>query len=245
MAPGLLEASAMGNGSISVVVPSLNEAQNLETTVAEILAEIPRHFDDFEILIVNDGSTDQTGEIAEALARQHPAVRVFHNPGNQGYGKSYFRGVSEASKDYVVLVPGDGENDLAGMSPLWPLIGTADLIVPFTLNPEIRSRFRRVFSRLGTLTMNTLFGMRLRYYNGTVVCRTEALRRIRVETWGYLFQAESLIRLVAGGASYREVGIRVRPRAFGRSKLFTARNLGEVARTLARLAWQRRVLRRF
>lgn len=232
----------MGRGSLSVVVPALNEERNLGATVAEILAEIPRHFDNYEVLIVDDGSTDRTGEIADVLARQNPAVRVFHNRENQGYGKAYFRGVSEAAKDYVVLVPGDGENDLAGMSTIWPLIGTADLIVPFTLNPQIRPWSRRVFSRLGTVTMNALFGMRLRYFNGTVVCRADALRSIRVETWGYLFQAECLVRLVRRGARYREVGIRVRPRPFGRSKLFTARNLGEVARTLARLTWQLRVL---
>lgn len=230
--------------SISVVVPALNEERNLEAAVAEIHAEIAKHFDDYEILIVDDGSTDRTGEIADRLAKADPRVKAIHNGVNRGFGFSYFRGVADASKEYVVMIPGDGENSLEGMLPLWPLLGTADILVPYTANPEVRSWFRRNFSSFSTRLMNLLFGLDLRYYNGTAVHRLPVLRSIRVDNHGFLYQAEALVRLIRRGATYREVGIAIRGRPSGRSKVFKARNLRSVAATLVRLFWRVRILDR-
>ena len=234
----------MADRSISIVVPALNEELNLEGTVAEVHAEISRHFGDYEVLVVDDGSTDHTGEIADRLAKADPRVRAFHNGVNRGLGASYFRGVSEASKDYVVMVPGDRENSLEGMAPLWPLLGTADIIAPYTANPEVRPWSRQVFSRFGTFTMNALFGLKLRYYNGTVVHRLATLRTIEVKSTGFLYQAESLIRLIRRGATVKEVGITIRARPGGKSKVFKPKNLWSVTCTLARLFWTVRVLNR-
>ena len=140
------------------------------------------------------------------------------------------------------MVPGDRENSLEGMEPMWPLLGTADIIAPYTSNPEVRSAFRRRFSRFGTGVMNALFGLRLRYYNGTVVHRLATLRTIRVESHGFLYQAEALIRLIRRGASVAEVGIEIRARPSGKSKVFKFKNLRSVAATILRLFWTVRIL---
>ncbi len=234
----------MPGRSISIVVPALNEEMNLEGTVQEIHAEISKHFEDYEVVIVDDGSTDRTGEIADRLAKADPRVRAVHNGSNKGLGASYFRGVKEASKEYVVMVPGDRENSLEGMMPLWPLLGTADIIAPYTANPEVRPWSRQVFSRFGTFTMNTLFGIGLRYYNGTVVHRLATLRTIEVKSTGFLYQAESLIRLIRRGATVKEVGITIRARPGGKSKVFKPKNLWSVTCTLSRLLWTVRILGR-
>ena len=228
--------------SISVVVPALNEELNLEGTVAEIHAEISKHFPDYEVVVVDDGSTDGTGAIADRLAAADPRVRAVHNGTNRGLGYSYFRGVAEASREYVVMVPGDRENSLEGMTPMWPLLGTADIIAPYTANPEVRPLGRRLFSRFGTGFMNLLFGLRLRYYNGTVVHRLATLRTIQVKSTGFLYQAESLVRLIRRGATVKEVGIVIRARPGGRSKVFKPKNLWSVTCTLLRLFWTVRVL---
>ena len=86
--------------------------------------------------------------------------------------------------------------------------------------------------------------MRLRYYNGTVVHRLAVLRSIRIDNHGFLYQAEALVRLIRRGATYREVGIAIRGRASGKSKVFKARNLRSVAATLVRLFWMVRILGR-
>ena len=228
--------------SISIVVPALNEEKNLEAAVAEIHPEISKHFDDYEILVVDDGSTDRTGEIADRLARENPKVKAVHNRKNMGLGYSYFRGVDAATQQYVMMVPGDGENSLQGMEGMWPLLGTVDIIAPYTSNPEVRPLSRRLFSRFGTFTMNLLFGLKLKYYNGTVVHRLERLRTIKVENHGFLYQAESLVRLIRNGASYVEVGIAIRSRPSGKSKVTKPKNLVSVAKTLLKLTWQVRVL---
>lgn len=225
--------------SISVVVPALNEEANLEATVAEIHAEIPRHFEDYEILIVDDGSRDRTGALADALARADPRVKAFHNDLNRGLGHAYFRGVSEASKEYVVMVCGDGENSLEGMAPMWPLIGTADIIAPHTANAEIRTPFRRAVSRFGTGVLNTIFGLNLRCYTGTVVHRLATLRSVQVKSLDFLYQAETLALLIRRGATVREVGIDIRPRSAGKTKIFKLKNLWGMSLTLTRLAWMR------
>ncbi len=232
----------MPGRSISVVVPALNEERNLAGTVAEIHGEISRHFDDYEVLLIDDGSTDRTGAIADELARADPRVKAFHNGVNRGLGYSYFRGVAEAAKEYVVMVPGDRENSLEGMAPMWPLLGSVDIIAPYTANPEVRPWARRTFSRFSTALMNLLFGTRLRYYNGTVVHRLATLRTVRVESHGFLYQAESLVRLIRRGASVAEVGILIRGRPSGKSKVFKLKNLRSVAATLLRLVWTGRIL---
>ena len=175
--------------SISIVVPALNEERNLEAAVSEVHQGISRHFEDYEVLVVDDGSTDRTGEIADRLAKADPRVKAFHNGRNMGLGYSYFRGVAGASKEYVMMVPGDAENSLDGMESMWKLLGTVDIVVPYTSNPEVRPLSRRLFSRFGTFTMNLLFGMKLKYYNGTVVHRLERLRTIHVENHGFHFLA--------------------------------------------------------
>ena len=242
----------LGNGSLmppsgrtlSVVVPALNEEANLALAVAEIQEQVPRHFDDYEILIIDDGSTDRTGAVADALAAGAPRVKAFHNGVNRGLGFSYFRGVAEASKEYVVLVSGDRENSLEGMAPMWPLLGSADIIVPHTANARIRSRFRRAVSLFGTRVLNVLFGLDLLCYTGTVVHRTAVLRTVRVESADFLYQAETLVRLARRGCSIREVGVDIRVRSSGRSKMFRPRNLWGMACTVVRVVWKIRILDR-
>ena len=234
----------MPGRTVSVIVPALNEEANLEGAVAEIQDEIPKHFGDYEILIIDDGSTDRTGAIADALAKARPRVKAFHNGANRGLGYSYFRGVAEASMEYVVMVSGDRENSLEGMAPMWPLLGEADIIVPYTANARIRSRFRRAVSRFGTRVLNMVFGLDLRCYTGTVVHRVATLRTIRVGSADFLYQAETLVRLIRRGCTVRQVGVDIRIRSGGRTKIFRLKNLWGMACTLARLAWTVRVLNR-
>ena len=92
--------------TISLIIPALNEEAGLEPTVNKVIQALGEKFTDYEILIVNDGSQDKTGEIAERLAANNYHIRVFHNPKNLGLGYNYRRGVGLATKDYIGWVPG-------------------------------------------------------------------------------------------------------------------------------------------
>jgi Glycosyl transferase family 2 len=93
--------------SVSVFIPALNEEENLEPTVARLIEALTVTVEDYEIIIVDDGSSDGTGAVADSLAAESSAVRVLHNPHNMGLGYCFTQGYREAGKDFFVYIPGD------------------------------------------------------------------------------------------------------------------------------------------
>jgi dolichol-phosphate mannosyltransferase len=228
-------------GSISVVVPALNEIDNLEPTVLTLLTALRATIDEYEIVIVDDGSTDGTGEVADRLTTEHLPVRAVHNESNMGIGYSYERGYRAASKEFLVYIPGDNTWPLDSCVELFSTLGHADVIVSYASNPEVRPRGRRILSRVYTGTLNTLFGHRMRYYNGLNVYPTEFLRRLPRMTVGFGFQAEVLLRSLGAGMSYVEIAVPIDERTAGHSKAVTCRNVMAVMRTVLRLWWELRI----
>jgi dolichol-phosphate mannosyltransferase len=229
------------NRSLSVVVPALNEAENLEATVNAVRRALVEAVRDFEIIIVDDGSTDATGQIADNLAAAHREVRVVHNRQNFGFGASFARGVEVAHKDAAMFVPGDNGWPYSSLRELFMAIGTADVVTAYTTNPEIRPVGRRVVSRLYTSALNTLFGHRVRYYNGLAIYPLGVLRTRPVTTGGFAFMAEALLNALAAGLTHREVGVPISERAGGSSKAIRLKNVVSVAVTIVQLFWTLRV----
>ena len=229
------------NRSLSVIVPALNEADNLEATMKAARRALVETVRDFEIIVVDDGSTDATGEIADRLATAHPEVRVMHNGRNRGFGASFARGVEMARKDAVMFVPGDNGWPYASLRELFMALGTADVVTAYTTNPEIRPLGRRVVSRLYTSALNTLFGHRLRYYNGLAIYPLNMLRTRPVTTGGFAFMAEALLNALAAGLTHVEVGVPISERAGGSSKAIRLKNVVSVAGTIAHLFWTLRI----
>src|SRR5712691_6710476 len=93
--------------TISIIIPAYNEEGNISGTVHEVLKALDNRFGGYEILIVNDGSRDHTGEVANALAAENSRIKAIHNSPNMGFGYSYRRGVQAATGDYIGFFPGD------------------------------------------------------------------------------------------------------------------------------------------
>lgn len=228
--------------SITVIVPCLNEEANLRGTIAcvkEALAS--SRFSDFEIIIFNDASTDKTGPVAEDIKSKEKGIKVIHNLRNMGFGYNYTEGVRVAEKDYIIMVPGDNEIPTEAITKVLSRAGKADLIIPYTANPEVRPLSRRVISSLFVAIMNVLFGLRLRYYNGTCLIKSELLKKVPLKTWGFAYMAAILVRLVRSGASYIEVGVNIAPRLAGKTKAFRLKNIVSVFSAIADLFWDVRV----
>jgi dolichol-phosphate mannosyltransferase len=230
--------------SLSVVVPALNEADNLETTLNAVRRALSETVPEFEIIVIDDGSTDATGEIADRLAVAHAEVRVVHNGRNCGFGASFARGVEVARKDAAMFVPGDNGWPYRSLRELFVALGTADVVSAYTTNPEIRPLGRRVVSRLYTSLLNMLFGHRVRYYNGLAVYPLEFLRMRPFTTGGFGFMAEMLLSALAAGLTHREVGVPISERAAGNSKALRLKNVVSVTATIGRLFWALRIRRR-
>ena len=229
--------------SISIIVPCLNEAENIAGTVEAIEEALQSsgRFSDHEILIFDDGSTDKTGAVADKLSDDNVHVSVIHNARNMGFGYNYTEGVRLASKDFVIMVPGDNEIPKEAILAAFSRVGDADIVVPYTANPWVRPLSRRVVSRLFVMLMNMLFGLKLRYYNGTCVIKASLLKSVPMTTWSFAYMAAILVRLIRSGASYTEVGINIAQRTSGGSKAFMPGNVASVLGTIFKLFWEVRL----
>lgn len=225
--------------SISVIVPAYNEEKNLANTISAIKEAIDDRFTSYEIIIIDDDSSDKTASIADELSRREPDIKVFHNPKNMGFGYNYRMGVRLATKDYVALVPGDNEILGDSIKEIFNLVGSADMVLPYHANPEVRPLLRRVLSRTFTIVLNLLFGNKIKYYNGPVVHKREIVNRVPITTDGFAFQVEILTRLLKAGYTYVEVGMKIRKREYGHSKAFSLKNIFSVVKTVAKLYFWR------
>jgi glycosyltransferase involved in cell wall biosynthesis len=230
--------------TISIIIPAYNEEGNISGTVNEVLTAFGDRFGDYEILIVNDGSKDRTGEVAEALAAKNPRVQVIHNSPNMGFGYSYRRGVQAARCEYVGFFPGDDCLPAEGIEAVFDQVGKADIVSHYTSNLEVRLPSRRVISRLYTWLMNTLFCLKLDYYNGPTIHRREVIQNVTISTYGFAFLSEIMVRLIRSGYSYRQIGTPIRERATGSSKAFRPKNVVTVVKTVLTLFWDVQVRNR-
>lgn len=230
--------------SLSVVIPARNEEGNLKPCVETLLWALEGITDDYEIIVVNDGSTDGTGALAERLAGEHRGVRVVHNAPALGFARAYRHGAGLATKAHVALIPGDNEIQPASMRAIFEAVGTADIVVPVTANQASRPWLRRTLSRAFTGTVNLLFGFNLGYYQGPCIYPADVLRTLPVTTWGFAFLTEMLVRARAAGYRCVQVPMYLQPRGYGASRAVTVRNVATTLKTLARLVWDVKIRRR-
>lgn len=201
--------------SISVFFPCYNEEANVERTTRAALKALQRISADFEIIIVNDGSRDRTGEIAERLAKEHPQVRAVHNNPNLGYGGALQRGFRESKKPWVFYTDGDGQFDFEEIDLLLPLLDRYDIVSAYRLN-RVES-FMRKFNAFGWTTLvNLVLGLRLR----DVDCAFKIYPRrlfdeIEMKSMGALIDAEILSRASRLGYTIGQVGVHHYPRVAG------------------------------
>jgi len=204
---------------LSLFFPAHNEEANLEALVDEALGALPALADKFEIIAVDDGSTDRTPAIADELAARHPGVvRAVHHSINLGYGVALRSGFSAARYDLVVFIDGDRQFKVANVGRLIERIVAADapdVVVGYRLkraDPPIR----RWYARIYRLSNRIFFGVRVRDIDcACKLFKREALIPIRVASGGAFFTAELLIKLRFAGRSVAEVGIPHYPRTAG------------------------------
>ena len=227
--------------TLSIIVPALNEEEHLAGTVETILQATVDRVESFEIIIVDDGSTDQTSTLACRLAQGDDRIRVVHNPRSMGLGHAYKSGVALSGYEYVVMVPGDNETPIETIRAIIDNSSDYDIVLTYVLNPQVRPLYRRLLSRLFVWLVNTITGFRLRYYNGNCSIRCEILKDIPLKVNGHAYMAAILVRLLMRGYTYREIGVWLQSRQSGRSKAFKIKNVFSIGKALASLFWETRV----
>jgi glycosyltransferase involved in cell wall biosynthesis len=226
--------------TLSVVVPAYNEMGNLENAVRDV-AHALRTFDDYEIIIVNDGSQDGTGDVADRLAASMDRVRAIHHEVNRGFSESYQTGLRHATMAYFTFVPGDNEVAAESIEKIFSLVGTADLVVPYHGTPEKRTWDRRILTWICTTQLNVLFSRNLKYFQGPTVYPTVLARVLPINTTGFFFATEMLVNALMMGYSYVEVPLTHQERAYGQSKAVKPGNIVNAQITILRIWWTLRI----
>jgi glycosyltransferase involved in cell wall biosynthesis len=204
---------------LSYFFPVHNEEANLEGLVEEALAALPALADRFEIIAVDDGSTDETGPIADRLAAANPGlVRVVHHVTNLGYGAALRSGFRAARFGLVAFTDGDRQFRVADLGRLTARLAGPDLpdaVVGFRIR-RADPALRTLYARLYWLANRTFFGLRIRDVDcACKLFRRQALAGVRVASGGAFFSAELLIKVRAAGRNVVEVGVDHYPRTAG------------------------------
>jgi putative flippase GtrA len=203
--------------SLSVVLPAYNEEQVIASTVSDALDVLSRWRLDFEVLVVNDGSTDRTGAIVAALAEAHPKVHLISHPTNQGYGAALVSGFAAATKELTFFMDSDGQFDIRELQQFFSFIDEYDAVIGYRMD-----RQDSWMRKLNAWGWKCLIGWVLGIHVADVDCafkllHTEFLHQHPLETRGAMINAELLYKLTRAGYSYREIGVHHLPRQGGRA----------------------------
>ncbi|NLO91448.1 MAG: glycosyltransferase family 2 protein [Elusimicrobia bacterium] len=221
---------------VSVIMPALNEERNIAAAISNSIQAFQDAGIAGEVVVVNDGSTDRTAELAANLSAANPGmVQLVRHETPQGIGASFWDGVDHARGEVVVMLPGDNENDPWEIFRYYRLLEHVDMVIPFIFNKEVRSLFRNALSFAYRFIINTTFLVYFNYTNGTVLYRKSILRELKYRSTGFFFQTDMLIRLVKHGYLFAEVPYRLGQRKTGVSKAVSFPSFIRVAKGYVRL----------
>jgi len=228
---------------LSVFFPAHNEVANLERTVDAALAVVKGlTLREYEIVVVDDGSTDGTSGLADELASRHSGVRVVHHGTNRGYGAALKSGLESARLDWIFYSDADCQFDLSELALLLPFAEDHDAVIGYRAQRS-EGAARKVNQFLWTRLVRAVVGLDVR----DVDCAFKLLRRsyveqvLPLEADGAVISAELLVKLQRAGARVKQVPVTHHPRPAGKPSGASPRVIARAFRELFRL---RRALRR-
>ena len=202
---------------LSVVLPAHNEEQIIASTVSSVLETLGGWMKDFEVIVVNDGSTDRTGTIVASIAERDARVRLVTHEVNQGYGAALLSGFSAASKELTFFMDSDGQFDIRDLKGFFSFIDEYDAVIGYRID-----RQDTWMRKLNAWGWKQLIGLVLGVHVRDIDCafkllHTEFLHEYPLETRGAMINAELLYKLTQSGGTYREIGVHHLPRLSGRA----------------------------
>ena len=201
--------------SISVFFPCYNEQENVGRTVGKALEVLEKLNADFEAIIVDDGSSDGTGRIADEIAGRDGRVKVVHHEGNLGYGAALQSGFKAATKELVFYTDGDGQFDIGEMPPLLTLMEQYDIVSCYRLNRQ-DSIIRKINGWCWTWLVCMMFGLKVRDIDCAFkLYKREIFDKIEMSSTGALIDAEILARAARKGYRITQKGVHHYPRTAG------------------------------
>ncbi len=227
------------NISISVVVTALNEKQNIIECLSLLHKTLSQNASVFEIIFVDDGSTDGTFEEASRL--NYPELRMIRIPQNKGTGFAVKEALKVARYEWYCWLPSDLEihpSELAG--PL-TRCETNDIVITYFENGrEVRTLLRQILSQTFLAIVNFTFSRKLKYVNGVSLIRRRLIEPEKISSNGFFFHAELLLRTLVKTDRFAEVAIGLSKRKSGKQKALKLNVLIDVMICYTRIVWQTR-----
>jgi glycosyltransferase involved in cell wall biosynthesis len=207
----------MLDAKLSLVLPAHNESENIEAVVDRALEVLPTVTRDFEIIVVDDGSHDETPQIVDRLAANHPSIVARHHEVNRGYGSALTTGFDAATGDYIMFMDADRQFDIADIRALLPYVTHYDIVAGYRIKRR-DPLYRRLYGKMFGMSVWVLFGVHMRDIDCAFkIYRADLLKGITLTTPGALINTEMLARSKRRGATIAEVGVNHYPRLAGES----------------------------
>jgi putative flippase GtrA len=210
-------AESSGLRSLSVVLPAYNEEQVIARTISDVINTLSVWVRDFEVIVVNDGSKDQTASVVAAMGDKNPHVRLIMHSVNQGYGAALVTGFAAATKEFTFFMDSDGQFDIQDLATFFPFIAKYDAVIGYRIDRQ--DTWMRKFNAWGwKQVVRFALGVHVRDIDCAFkLMRTEFLHAYPLETRGAMINAELLYKMRQAGCSHKEVGVRHLPRSSGRA----------------------------
>ena len=229
------------NNSISVFFPCYNEQDNIARVVEQALSILEKLNTEFEVIIVDDGSRDKTGQICDELAKQNDRIKVVHHRANLGYGAALQSGFRATTKELVFYTDGDGQFDINEMPPLLGFMEQCDIVSCYRLNRR-DNLIRKINGWCWTKLVCLLFGMKIRDIDCAFkLYKREIFNHIKLTSNGALIDAEILARAISKGYRIMQYGVHHYPRTAGTQ---TGSNLKVIVHALRELLQLRSQIQR-
>lgn len=206
------------NHSLSMVVCAFNEEELIEEFLYKSIGDLSRATSDWEILLVNDGSSDRTSELAHRIAREWPQIRIFDQPFNRGPGACIQLGYYAATKDYVFHNTVDAFFNTEDLMWVLPLLRHYDCLSGYRKDLKANNLYQKLLTTCNRGLIHFLFPLKLKAYQTVQFHPRELFQRIRVEAKSSFVSAELLLK--AHGLGYRvgEFEVEFHPRTKGVAK---------------------------
>lgn len=210
---------------ISLMFPVFKDERTVRIVAEKAFRLLQATAAEYEIIIVDDGSPDRSGEIADELAKEYPCIRVIHHRVNLGYGTAIRSGLSACRYDYICIIDGDDQYEVGDFSRLLKLREYYDLIITFRYK-KVYSGTRMFISWVYNKTLQILFRTRFRDVStGIRVVRKALIDDICLESNSPFIGAELAIKAMLKGFRVGEVGIQTFPREFGSGSSTSFKNI--------------------
>ena len=207
----------MINKSISVFLPALNEQESIKTCVLSIKRYLDKRFKDYEILVISDGSTDNTNKIVREFAKKDQHIKLIHHKENLGYGAVLRSGFARSSKELIFYTDSDNQFNIEDMDLLFPLLNSYDIVAGFRINRQ--DPLMRIFiANVYNILIEILFNPKIKDIDSSFkLYKKDVFKNMQLKANTGLIDAEILIKAKKNGFSIGQIGVRHYPRTKGRT----------------------------